>query len=168
MPRWDLEGYYPGVVGDITRMHAVYYHAHWGLDASFETQVGRELAEFIARFNPARDGFWAARCDSRLAGSVAIDGLPAQGPRLRWFLVSPEFHRQGLGQTLLHAALDFCRSRRFSSVFLWTFSELTDARRLYERAGFRLCEERPTQVWGRNLTEQKYVLDPLCVDASQG
>ena len=43
-----LLGYYPGVVGRIIELHAVYYYENWGFDISFETQVGRELSEFMA------------------------------------------------------------------------------------------------------------------------
>ena len=43
----EITGYFPGVIGRITETHAVYYHENWGFDASFETQVGRELSEFI-------------------------------------------------------------------------------------------------------------------------
>ena len=56
-----IHGYYPGVVGKITEIHAVYYHEHWGFDVSFETQVGRELSIFVSEFDKERDGgsqFW--------------------------------------------------------------------------------------------------------------
>ena len=46
----ELTGYYPGVLGKITELHAVYYHEHWEFDISFETQVGMELCEFMSRF----------------------------------------------------------------------------------------------------------------------
>ena len=29
MPEIKIQGYYPGVVGKITELHAVYYHEHW-------------------------------------------------------------------------------------------------------------------------------------------
>ena len=45
-------GYVPGVVGKITEVHGIYYYENWGLDVSFETEVGRELSEFVDRFRP--------------------------------------------------------------------------------------------------------------------
>ena len=48
MTEIKFHGYYPGVVGKITEIHAVYYNEHWGFDVSFETQVARELSEFIS------------------------------------------------------------------------------------------------------------------------
>ncbi|MGD9199633.1 MAG: GNAT family N-acetyltransferase, partial [Desulfobacterales bacterium] len=101
MTKSDIKfhGYYPGVVGKITELHAVYYHEHWGFDVSFETQVGRELSIFVSEFDEKRDGLWVATVDGRFAGAVAIDGQHAlaEGARLRWFIVDPDFQEAGLG-----------------------------------------------------------------------
>ena len=48
----QFTGYVPGVVGKITEVHGIYYYENWGLDVSFETEVGRELSEFVDRFRP--------------------------------------------------------------------------------------------------------------------
>jgi len=52
----ELSGYIPGVVGKITEAHGTYYYEHWGFDVTFETQVGRELSEFLIDFHDRRDG----------------------------------------------------------------------------------------------------------------
>ena len=46
---FEIIGYFPGVLGKVTTLHAVYYKEHWGLDQSFEAQVSRELADFIEK-----------------------------------------------------------------------------------------------------------------------
>lgn len=154
----EFHGYFPGVVGMITEAHAVYYHEHWGFDVSFETQVGRELSEFMAAFQEGRDGFWVATVDGRFAGSVAIDGreTPAEGVRLRWFIVVPEHQGTGLGKALLGRAVDFCRQGGCPRVYLWTFEGLDAARALYEARAFRLCEEHTVNQWGQRITEQMF------------
>ena len=58
---FTLGGYYPGSIGQIVESHALYYSENWGFDVSFETQVARELGEFMGRFDPKIHGFWAAR-----------------------------------------------------------------------------------------------------------
>jgi GNAT superfamily N-acetyltransferase len=155
-----IHGYYPGVVGKITEIHAVYYHVHWGFDVSFETQVGRELSIFISEFDEARDGFWAATANDRFAGAVAIDGHNAmvEGVRLRWFIVDPEFQGAGLGLRLISRAVQFCRDKKYPKIFLWTFEGLDAARRLYERQNFRLCETHQVDQWGQQIKEQKFEL----------
>jgi GNAT superfamily N-acetyltransferase len=155
-----FHGYYPGVVGKITEIHAVYYKEHWGFDVSFETQVGRELSEFIDNFDDDRDGLWVATKDGIFAGAVAIDGQMAdiEGARLRWFIVAPGFQNTGLGKELISQAVEFCRKKKYPKVFLWTFEGLDAARRLYERENFRLIETHSVDQWGRHIKEQKFEL----------
>jgi GNAT superfamily N-acetyltransferase len=154
----EFHGYFPGVVGKITEAHAVYYHEHWGFDVTFETQVGRELSEFMSQFQEDRDGLWVAAVDGGFAGSIAIDGRQAKtaGARLRWFLVLPDFQGAGIGKALMKRALDFCRDRGTDRVYLWTFEGLDAARSLYECYEFRLCQERRVTQWGQTLDEQKF------------
>ena len=156
----EIQGYYPGVVGKITEIHAVYYHQHWGFDVSFETQVGRELSEFVGQFDADRDGLWVATKKGEFAGAIAIDGKNAftDGARLRWFIVVPDFQKSGIGKELILQAVDFCRRKRFPKVYLWTFEGLIKARRLYKAVDFRLCEENELAQWGQTIKEQKFEL----------
>jgi len=156
----EFRGYYPGVVGKITEAHAVYYHENWGFDVSFETQVGRELSEFVDSFQEGRDGLWVATVGAEFAGSVVIDGREAttEGARLRWFIVVPSFQGTGLGKALLARAVAFCRTRNHPKIYLWTFKGLDAARALYEGENFRLCREHVADPWGQNITEQLFEL----------
>ena len=160
MTEFKFHGYYPGVVGKITEIHAVYYKEHWGFDVSFETQVARELSEFIINFDDDRDGFWAATKNGKFAGAVAIDGqmVDTEGARLRWFIVDPGFQNAGLGKDLISQAVEFCRKKKYPKVFLWTFEGLDAARRLYERENFRLSEAHDLDQWGQHIKEQKFEL----------
>jgi GNAT superfamily N-acetyltransferase len=153
-------GYYPGVIGKITEVHAVYYNQHWGFDVSFETQEGSELANFIMQYDETRDGLWVARRNNMFAGSVAIDGRQAQadGARLRWFIVVPVFQGLGIGKELISRSVEFCKHQRYSKVYLWTFEGLDTARSIYEKQNFRLCEEHEIDQWGQHITEQKFEL----------
>ncbi len=154
-------GYHPGVVGRIVELHAVYYHEHWGFDVTFETQVARELSEFIARFDPNRDGLWTVGLCGKFAGAIAIDGNRAEtdGARLRWFIVAPSHQGRRLGHALIDQALSFCRSRGYPRVYLWTFQGLAAAAHLYESRGFRVGEEHHAAQWGSHILEQKYEVD---------
>ena len=159
----DLEigGYYPGVVGKITEIHAVYYHENWGFDHSFETEVGKEFSEFVGQFDAERDGLWVAtKNNGRFAGAIAIDGRNAfgDGARLRWFIVAPEFQKSGIGKDLILRAINFCKKKHYPKVYLWTFQGLTKARRLYEAVNFRLCQEDEVAQWGQIIKEQKFEL----------
>ncbi len=155
-----LSGFIPGAIGRIAELHGRYYHKHWGFHLFFESKVASELSEFLRRFEEGRDGFWVARVEGKMVGSIAIDGIQSdsKGAHLRWFIVSPESQRQGIGETLLQEAVRFCKEKRFRRVYLWTFKGLKAARHLYEKSGFRLSEQREGNQWGRAVTEQMFEL----------
>jgi GNAT superfamily N-acetyltransferase len=53
-------------------------------------------------------------------------------------------------------ALDFCRENGYVNVIVWTFKGLDAARRLYEKNGFVLTEEKPNDKWSSvPIVEQK-------------
>ena len=153
-----LSGYIPGAIGRIAELHGTYYYKHWGFHLFFESKVAIELSEFLRRFNESGDGFWVARTEEKIVGSIAIDGVDhdSQGAHLRWFILAPENQGHGVGNRLLSEAIEFCRGKKFGRVYLWTFVGLDPARHLYEKFGFRLCEEFEGNQWGKAVTEQKF------------
>ncbi|MGJ3245394.1 MAG: GNAT family N-acetyltransferase [Elainellaceae cyanobacterium] len=157
----QIRGYSPGVIGEVTKIHGKYYSKNWELDASFETEVGIEFAEFISEFQSDRDGLWVAYYQDQFAGSIAIDGRQADrmGSRLRWFIVAPEFQGLGLGRVLMKMAIQFCQDTQQAPIYLWTFSGLDTAHHLYRAFGFQLVEEHSVVKWGRSLRVQKFQLD---------
>jgi GNAT superfamily N-acetyltransferase len=153
-------GYLPGAIGRIVELHGSYYAASWGFGAFFEARMARELAEFVGRFDAHRDGLWTASVAGRIEASIAIDGSREEGDaaHLRWFIVSDGLRGRGIGSRLIREALAFCRRCGHPRVTLWTFAGLDEARRLYEREGFRLAEERRGTQWGTEVVEQRFEL----------
>jgi GNAT superfamily N-acetyltransferase len=155
----SLAGYRPGLIGRITALHAEHYHRHWGFDLSFERQVASELSAFMGRYHPARDLLLCGLAGGELAGSVAVDGAPGEeGARLRWFITAGAWRGRGLGSCLLARAVEFARAAGHPRLFLWTFSGLEPARRLYEAAGFAMSAEHPVDQWGQSIAEQRFDL----------
>lgn len=156
----DITGYYPGVIGQITTLHAVYYKKHWGLDHSFEAQVARELSDFITHFDEKRDGLWNVASGEALAGCIAIAGDRDQteDARLRWYIVDPRWQGQGIGRALITKAIDFSGAAGYKRIYLWTFQGLNQAQSIYERNGFRLTEVRDVAQWGGMIKEQMFEL----------
>ena len=159
----ELCGYRAGALGRVTELHGSYYAEHWGLDIRFEAEVAREMASFLLRFDPEHDGFWLAIADGRILGSITIDGgeSPAEGARLRWFVLAPESQGRGIGKLLMEAAMAFCRRKAFHRVYLHTFAGLEAARHLYEAHGFRLIAENEDDDWGSPVTHQTFELPLL-------
>jgi len=160
MAEVKLTGYVPGAIGRIVELHGRYYYKHWDFDLFFESKVATELSEFLCRFDEGRDGFWVASHGEKIVGSIAIDGInhDSQGAHLRWFIVAPENQGQGIGNTLIKEAIEFCRRKKFKRIYLWTFAGLDPARYLYEKWGFRICEQHEGNQWGKTVKEQMFEL----------
>ena len=155
-----IDAYVPGSIGRIVELHGSYYARHWGFGLFFEAQVANELGELLARYDPERDGFWIATESEEVQGGIAIDGAGApERARLRFFIVADGRRGGGLGERLIGTALDFCRNAGYRKVFLTTFEGLDTARRLYERHGFVLADQRPHRAWGKEVLEQRFELD---------
>ena len=156
-----LRGYIPGSIGRVAELHGTYYHQHWGFGLFFEAKVATELAAFLSRYDEQRDGFWTVLAGDRIEGSITIDGAHAavEGAHLRWFIMSDGLRGKGVGNQLMDTAMDFCRSRAYKRVFLWTFKGLNPARHLYEKNGFRLMEQHKGSQWGREVNEQRFELE---------
>lgn len=153
----EFDAYRPGALADIVGLHARYYHRHWGFGLAFETKVAAEMAEFLARRDPARDLFLASYLDGRVLGSVTLDvaGGGPMGAHLRWFIVSDEARGTGLGGMLLSRAMAFCDAAGVSA-WLTTFAGLDAARALYERHGFTLTSESTVDQWSGGVREQLF------------
>jgi GNAT superfamily N-acetyltransferase len=154
------KGYMPGCIGRICELHARYYFKLAGFGLPFESKVARELAEFCTRYDDRRDGLWLAVYDGHVHGSVAIDGVHAdgEGAHLRWFITSDEIRGTGAGNAMIGTALNFCKSRGYQRVYLWTFAGLNVARYLYEKFGFKLVHQQRGAQWGVEVDEQRFEL----------
>jgi GNAT superfamily N-acetyltransferase len=155
-----VRGYLPGAIGRVAELNGTYYHKNWGFGLIFEAMCATDLSEFLGRYNDERDGFWTALQEGRVEGHITIDGIhtETQGAHIRYFIVSDALRGNGIGNKLIETAVDFCRDKGHKRVFLWTFEGLCAARHLYEKAGFRLVEQRRGSQWGVEVNEQRFEL----------
>ncbi|OUC50352.1 MarR family transcriptional regulator, partial [Eggerthia catenaformis] len=62
----------------------------------------------------------------------------------------------GIGQRLVDECVRFARQVGYTRMLLWTVDILTDARKLYQKAGFELGEEEPMVSFGKSLVSQTW------------
>jgi len=157
--KWKIRHHIkPGDIGYLTYLHGILYAKEYGYDQTFETYVAGGLAEFVQSFNSDEDRIWLAEINGRIIGSVAIVGYSKVDAQLRWFLVHTDYRGLGIGKELLKDALQFCKERRYKTIFLWTTSELVEAGHLYACFGFSKTEEMTHEIWGKRVTEERYDL----------
>ena len=146
----------PGELGTVVARHMEFYSKQYAFDASFESYLFEGMARFLKNRENGMGQAWVATNGGSVVGSIAIDHVEERVAQLRWFLVEPEFRGMGVGRRLMEEALDFCRINLYHRIFLWTFSELRNARHLYEMYGFSPTEEVTHTIWGRELTEERW------------
>lgn len=159
----SLRPHRPGDIGWVISRHGALYAAEYGWDLRFEALVARIGADFIDRFDAAREACWIAeRADAAGAtpvGSVCLvqardeaTGAPDEGvAQLRLLLVEPEARGQGLGKRLTAACEDFARRAGYRRIRLWTQSILLAARAIYAAAGYRRVGTEPHHSFGHDL-----------------
>lgn len=115
--------------------------------------------------SPARSAIFGAVEDDRWLGMVGVYRVEGRKENHRaqiWGMyVTPAMRRRGAGLALLSAAIEQARTwSGVSQIQLSVTEAAGDARRLYERAGFRVwgCEPRALQWEGRFVDEYHLVL----------
>ena len=167
----------PGDIGWVIARHGTLYAQEYGWDWRFEALVARIAADFIERFDSAREACWIAERGDGSEGASAGDrlgcvflvqardeasGKPEPEPgiaQLRMLLVEPSARGQGLGRRLTQECERFARERGYRRIRLWTNSVLLAARAIYKSAGYRLVARERHTNFGKKLTGETWELE---------
>jgi len=147
----------PGDIGYIIYLHGILYAAEYGFDHTFEPYVAGPISEFV-KAGTERERLWVVEKDNQISGCIAIVKFSEEEAQLRWLILHPETRGHGIGKKLVDNAVRFSRECGYSSIFLWTLNILPEALQLYKSFGFQLTETKTHQIWGRELTEERYDL----------
>jgi DNA-binding MarR family transcriptional regulator/GNAT superfamily N-acetyltransferase len=148
----------PGDAGWIVHRHGARYAEEYGWDATFEALVARIMADYIDTREPRRENAWIAEVDGEPVGCVLCVRRDDEVAQLRLLLVEPSARGMGIGSRLVDECVRFARRSGYRQIMLWTNDVLTEARRIYEKAGFELRDQAPHVSFGHNLVEQTWWL----------
>lgn len=154
-----LRGPLPGELGWVVKRHGEIYTAEYGWSAEFEGLVAGIVGQFASGHDPRVERCWIAELRGEPAGSIFLVKDTTKVAKLRLLLVEPWARGHGVGGRLVDACLAFAREAGYRKVRLWTNAELHAARRLYERAGFRMVEESRSHRFGHDQVFQTWELD---------
>ena len=89
--------------------------------------------------------YFIAEQDGVLLGGSGIAPIPDQTANYcelqRMFLTSSS-RGQGIGQALMDKCVAFAREAGYEMIYIETFENMHDARKLYERSGFKYSDQR--------------------------
>jgi DNA-binding MarR family transcriptional regulator/N-acetylglutamate synthase-like GNAT family acetyltransferase len=148
-----------GDMGWVLQRHGALYAEEYGWNEQFEALVAEVLSGFLRSHDPRRERCWIAERNGQNVGCVFVVKKSASVARLRMLLVEPSARSLGIGTRLVAECIAFARHAGYRRLVLWTNDVLVDARRIYERAGFRLVDEKKNEEFGHTTRAQNWELD---------
>lgn len=138
-----------GDMGWVVFRQGLLYAREWGYNSDFEALAARIAADFLERFDPARERCWIAEKDGEPVGAVFLVKKSKTIAKLRLLHVEPSARGSGIGGRLVDECVRFARAVGYKKITLWTQSELTAARKIYQRAGFVCVGRKRHDSFGR-------------------
>lgn len=148
-----------GEVAEIVARQARLYAADYGFDQGFEALVMEVGAAFLRGYDPRRDASFVAEVGERIVGAVFVTRESDEVAKLRLLHVESEMRGRGIGRRLVEASIRFAHDRGHRRLTLWTNDVLVEARRLYERLGFRRVGAEPHTMFGPSQVGETWDLE---------
>lgn len=147
-----------GDLGYVIYRHGALYGEECGYGIAFEMYVAAGLAEFYHSYDAENDRVWVCEDNEKIVGFLLAMRKDEMTVQFRYFYLEPEYRGIGMGNELMRLFMNFVKEKGYKSVYLWTTNEQTAAINLYKRYGFRLTEEKKSNVFGKSLIEQRFDL----------
>jgi len=154
----------PGDLGWMVKRHGELYFEEYGWSGPFEGMCARIVSDFVANFDAKLEKCWIAVMCGEPVGCVMLvkddpKARKADVARIRLLLLDPRARGMGLGRRLAEECVAFARAKGYRRVTLWTHAELTAARAIYAKLGFRKTGQESHDDWGGKATSEFWDLD---------
>jgi DNA-binding MarR family transcriptional regulator/GNAT superfamily N-acetyltransferase len=147
-----------GDFGWVVARHGVLYSREQGWGERLEGMTAEIVAHFIANYDPKRERCWIAERDGENVGCVFLVKKSERVAQLRLLLVEPQARGLGIGARLVAECERFAQQAGYRRIMLWTHSNLTIARGVYQKAGYRLVATARHDTFGPMVTGETWEL----------
>ncbi len=155
---YTLRPHKPSDMDWVIAAHRAIPPSEFGFSKDFSRMVERILRDFVRDYDENREHCWIAEMAGESVGCVFLARRSEEVGQLRLLLVSPKARGFGIGRRLVDECINFARSVGYEKIILQTDSIAVAARRIYEKAGFRLVHSRPHQFFGRQTADEQWEL----------
>ena len=97
-----------------------------------------DLSEIPKYYQVNNGGFWIARLNEKIIGTIALLDIGNNKGALRKMFVDKNYRGKefGVGQKLLNSLIAWARQKGVTEIFLGTTEKFIGAQRFYEKNGF--------------------------------
>ena len=159
VPPWIIRGPLPGDIGWVIQRHGALYAKEFGFNPQFEALVAQVAGTFLAQHDPQRERCWIAERGGVRLGSVFLMRQSDDVGKLRLLIVEPSARGLGVGKQLVATCIDTARAAGYRRLTLWTNDILLPARKIYQKAGFRIVATAPHSDFGLPMVGEDWQLD---------
>ncbi|MFY0256254.1 GNAT family N-acetyltransferase [Chitinophaga sp. 30R24] len=98
-----------------------------------------DLLNIEANYHQTGGGFWGAKVNGELVGTIALIATGHNAGAIRKMFVKKDFRGKeyGIAQQLLKALIAYCNGAGIKDLYLGTVDKLAAARRFYEKNHFQ-------------------------------
>lgn len=145
---WRIRTFRTGDLALIASRQSVLYEPY-GWKRPMEILQGEVTTNFLRDFKPGREQCWVAERAGLMAGAIMLVDAGDNVGQLRLLHVEPWARGLGIGSALVDECVKFARAAGYDLIRLWTHTVLTPARRIYEKAGFRIVATAVHHEFGK-------------------
>ncbi len=149
----------PGDMGWVVHRHGALYAQEHGWNTDYEALVADIISKYMLNHDKTCERTWIVEKDGVVIGSAFVVRQDEVTAKLRLFYLEPHVRGLGIGRRLMDECLQFAKKSGYNKMELWTVSTLNDARRLYEKSGFKKTGEERLHSFGKDLTGEMWTRD---------
>jgi len=145
---WQIRTFRTGDLHLIASRQSILYEPY-GWKRPMEVLQGEVTTAFLRDFKPGREQCWIAERAGMMAGAILLVDAGDNVGQLRLLHVETWARGLGIGSALVGECVRFARAAGYDTIRLWTHTVLTPARRIYEKAGFRIVSTEVHHEFGK-------------------